>query len=265
MQHEPIPEFSAPPVVEVAIGIEFVPILGLDVIRLTDIVRDWSPDYPDSQQAPALVPAIPPGTAFLPLQISASNLRLWAIQSDQRRLIQVQHDRLILNWRRLNDPAGTYPSYKILIGEFSKRWSEFVVKLKGMGFERPRPLVGEVTYVNVISLADFDNDPGNVISLFAQPNPLGDPAFSTVSEGFDVTIGEEVCGQMTVQYVHGVDPIAGRVDALTVSSRVTFPSSPAADEGVPVVPELDRAHVVSVGGFARVTTHRAHEMWGRVQ
>jgi hypothetical protein len=68
------------------------------------------------------------------------------LAEDEAELLQLQHDRLILNWRRLGE--GAYPSYEALRARFSARWQEFLGAIADAG--HVRPTIVEVTFVNTL-------------------------------------------------------------------------------------------------------------------
>ena len=152
----PTPSFSRPPLVEVALGVEFSPVSGFGAVALVKLADRLHGRYPIVQEYSPLPPNPPIGLddqigGGLVVSMGAPSIRLWLLSQEQDQLLQVQRDRLILNWR-----AGTinnsYPRYHdALRPAFAREYRGLLSFLMDAG--RPTlSLVGvEVTYVNVLS------------------------------------------------------------------------------------------------------------------
>ena len=73
--------------------------------------------------------------------------RVWFVHSDDSRVIQVQKDRFIFNWRRRNDE---YPSFDVVYPEFQDYFAEFRSALKELQLPRIMPNRLELKYINII-------------------------------------------------------------------------------------------------------------------
>ena len=102
------PHFANPPVQETAFGIEFaplqkwqVPFVGLFWQR----VRNRYPAFRVLPSLPSVVedlsgrPQASPGLSFN-VVAEVPPVRCWFLTEDETRLIQVQQDRFIFNWKR---------------------------------------------------------------------------------------------------------------------------------------------------------------------
>jgi uncharacterized protein (TIGR04255 family) len=264
-RHSPwgeLPKFKHPPVVEVAVAVEFVPQPGLDVIRLVQLHQEWRDTFPGVQAQPPLPPAPPAQGSVLAgvgLQINTGPMpvRLWMLSEDEHLLLQVQHDRLILNWRRFSD--AEYPSYDKLREEFKTRWGAFTEFLSDLG--PLRPVVAEVTFVNLIpppAGADVA-DPTSVLTS-TRAVPLPEVARLTASRA------QYVCAVQPTEGFAGdlvvtAEPSDNKSMALTVVTRLNLPGDfPDTSQ---IMDALDTAHDLCVLGFADITTPAMHKAWGR--
>jgi hypothetical protein len=67
-----LPEFDNPPVVEVAIGVQFRPLPGLQGLNLAPLQAVWRDAYPVTQEHPPVMPVIegdPQGAGQLRLSL----------------------------------------------------------------------------------------------------------------------------------------------------------------------------------------------------
>lgn len=147
---EPL-SFLAPPLVEVSLGILFEQLPGF---RTAHFGRFWSAisdEFPETADLPALQ-ALPTGPQFAnqPMQLGdwVRLPRVWFVHKDKALLLQVQSDRLYLNWRKVEN--GAYPRFSGLFPLFMKNlthWWSFVDS-SGIGSLRAKQL--EMTYTNQI-------------------------------------------------------------------------------------------------------------------
>src|SRR5438552_2923583 len=145
-----LPEFERPPLDEVAMSAQFVPLAGFRTVHLGRFwtrIRDRYPHTEDQLPLAQVVenPEIKPGAAGgLALQTGPVATRTWFLDHTKNHLIQLQQGRFIRNWRKVND-ADQYPRYAVLIAEFKREWEGFGA------FVREESL-GEVVDVNQCEL-----------------------------------------------------------------------------------------------------------------
>ena len=152
-QPSTLPDFADPPVIETVLGVEFAPLNDLDVLKIGlfwDTIRQ---DYPSYKIMPALgsralagaasETSSPPQIEFL----AHLPIRCWFMDASQVRLIQVQNDRFIHNWRKVGS-TETYPHYETIRPIFEREWSRFIEFLAGQGVPPPQIRECEISYVN---------------------------------------------------------------------------------------------------------------------
>ena len=142
------------PVFETVVGIEF-DALSADFIFLTDFRHKLIDCFPIAKQMPPLPPSIPvwrqhqqPLDPGYSLAVRPS--RLWLVSEDQQFLVQLQSDRLILNWRRIDASNDEYPGFDAMRKKFLALLGTFVEFVGSALGEQVRPLVVEWAYVNGI-------------------------------------------------------------------------------------------------------------------
>src|SRR6266849_9126856 len=127
-----LPAFDNPPVVEVASSVQFGTIPGLDAVRLGLLWSAYRDDYPRTEQYPPLPHEIESFGAPSPSQVMFSmasmiSPRCWFLNGEKgTRMLQVQHDRFVLNWRKLDIDEEQYPHYdEALRPLFVKEYGRF--------------------------------------------------------------------------------------------------------------------------------------------
>ena len=247
-----LPEFRQPPLVEVAVGLMFDP-LGLRAIDLAHLYNQWKSDYPEYEEH-AAIPASPlvPG---LILEPGIPHLRLWFVGRGGR-LIQIQRDRLIVNWRKVKETSD-YPHYGVLRRELDSRFREFASFVVKQGLDEPALNSIELTYVNQVPLEDSILNLAETVSLFQVPSvDLGPATEANVSLRFDASseVGHESATlAVNVQRSVNTEPPSVILQLACASPVLNMPDA---------LTTLDRARYHVVRSFQHLTTEGMHEKWG---
>lgn len=142
-----LPDFADPPIVEVVMGVQFPP-LQMRQAHVGAIWSTFQQQYPLVEDHDLLTPMPTPGSTVLPtlhLHIGPQLDRSWFFNQDRGRLIQLQSDRFVHNWRKVDDP---YPRYEHLRGQFVEVWERFTARVAALDLGPVLPEVAELTYVN---------------------------------------------------------------------------------------------------------------------
>jgi uncharacterized protein (TIGR04255 family) len=145
--------YKKPPVIEVVCGILFKPINALLAPHFGLLWEEFKNEYPTCQEASPLAPIIEKfeqaETAKLNIELlNAPPLpRIWFIDSKENGIIQVQRDRFLHNWRKIQ-PDDEYPRYYNVIESFMNYLSRFESFLQKNQLGEIVPLQYELTYVN---------------------------------------------------------------------------------------------------------------------
>jgi uncharacterized protein (TIGR04255 family) len=254
-----LPSFDRPPVIEVAVGVHFLQLTGLNTVSLVRMVDDlWRGTYPTTTEQPPLPTLALPGkgpTFAFQLQAGAPPVRLWSLSEDQSLLVQVQHDRLLLNWRKLTDDAP-YPRYRKLREDFTGLWREFASYVGDHDFGVLQPSIAEVSFFNRIPIRGVAEIPEiiralnprwsldkQVAAAYQMERDLSD-LLTTGSQNVAVNF-RPVNGpmQLEISTLIGVDTADGEVSD--------------------VLAALDTAHQFGVLTFDELVTDNAHSRWGK--
>jgi uncharacterized protein (TIGR04255 family) len=257
--------FDRPPVVEVLCGVMFGSLQRLQTAHVGmfwDLIRK---DFPKVQEAPPMPTVIERPAAVPPFQFEMSIgpplARTWFCTADGHRLVQLQRDRFVYNWRRDSAEDGPYPSYDRVVVEFERSWSKFsqFVAREELGEIEPRQL--ELAYVNAIPVSSI---PDGHTLFVDHHRDASRGRFLPQPESFDWTTSyplPEASGRLHMRmYTSRALPTGapfirfetiarGINDAAVLGFRSWFNS----------------AHVWIVNGFVDVTTSEMQAIWGRRQ
>jgi uncharacterized protein (TIGR04255 family) len=247
-----LPDFTRPPLVEVAVGLMFEP-LEISPITLAQLYSQWQEDYPSFEEHPA-IPSSPsvPGLIF---EVSVPRVRFWFL-NNSGRLIQVQRDRLIVNWRK-EAASAAYPRYGSLRVELEKRVTQFSEFLESRHKGPLRPNAIEVTYVNQVPLAGKSPNLSDIVALLqSAPKDVGLPVETNLSVRFDVSSQLERKSAALVINAQRSPTVDPPLAVLQLSCSIPVYDLPDAFDA------LDKARYHVVQSFQSVTTDKMHDEWG---
>jgi uncharacterized protein (TIGR04255 family) len=262
-----LPDFKSPPAVETLLGVYFRPLQHWKTQyfgRFWDQVRR---EYPEVQVHPPLISEqglrveVTPEEARIRVSGEIA-VRWWYFHKSGKRLIQVQNDSFIQNWRKrgITDP---YLHYDQLRPSFESLWGRFRAFLRSQSVQQPKIEVCEVTYVNHIdrgsgwdSLADLPN----VVTCWSGET-LGEflPLPAQVSFNAIFPFNEK-SGQLQVSMQPGIRESDKKE---TLQLTLTARCKPDSSETNELLRCLDLNRTWVVRGFADITTVTMHKIWGR--
>ncbi len=175
---EKLPEYERPPVSEVVCGVVFAPLTNLLAPHLGILWERYKPGYSDCQEVlplPMQLEGESDGQATVELLEMPPLPRIWFIEPDGNRLIQIQRERFHHNWRR-KSAEDAYPRHEEVLAVFYKRLETFRDFLSGQRLGELHLKQCEMTYVNHITSGDgWDSlaKIGDVFPDFAWQNRSG--------------------------------------------------------------------------------------------
>lgn len=253
--------FSNPPVAEVALSLQTPPISRLTSAHIGQF---WSSvlkkDYPATQDHPFVAPVI---EQFVGLDMSMTFQfgmpgRHWLLSNDQTRLVQLQNDRLVLNWRRLD--SEIYPSYsqlRIELERVAKLWRTFLV-----GENLPEVPINqaEITYINHVRSADVAAAGGPILSSLSVdwPVEIGTPEGLQFQQTFrtDDAAGRPARTYVSLAPVILADGTAGQALSLVIRGA---PASGSLNDSLIW---LDFGHNQIVNTFRDIIGPKLRRTWG---
>jgi len=165
------PDYKKPPVVEVAIAVQFAPLRGFTAAHAG---LYWHKIRAEFGQAEEQAPIPPMSEPASPEEVEPASVftfgkppmpRLWFIDSTSTRIIQVQHDKFIHNWRKMN-PGDKYPRFDEIRENFLKYWAGFIEFLEKNRLPKPDINQCELTYVNRMKKSEGWNSMPDLENMF---------------------------------------------------------------------------------------------------
>ncbi len=260
-----LPEFGKPPVAEVALGVQFRQLYGMRAIELSELRTRWAHEYPVVEEQPPLAPVIegPTGGPTTVQFVLGPPLmsRLWFLSEDRSSLVQLQPDRLVVNWRGLAT-GSVYPRYPQVRKVFERRWSDVAQFVGERQLGSLEITQCELNYINVI---DWPPDEFGHLELLLRnwredgAHHLGAPQQVRIAMVFDVAD----LGRPPVRMHVSADPAQRPDGTQTLFLTITVRGAPASATFENAMEFLDGAHDHLVRSFAELTAETMHAKWER--
>lgn len=273
--NNPIPSYKKPPLNEVLLGVQYD---SLDAFNLTTYGLLWErfkEHFPEVQHHMPLEATFEKfggrkqsfselSRIKLEPMTSAPLLRAWFVSKDGRELIQLQPDRFIRNWRRL-ELDDAYPRYE------QRLRSEFLNDLKkvahfyqenNLGILKPNQC--EVSYVNHIDADKAHYLLNDVFMGWSEQYDLSEIAdIESININIKHIIKDsdgEFIGRL---YVKIQPAFKIQNDKPIFLIELTIKGRPLGEgiEGVMNFMDMGREKIVRA--FTKMTTKEMHELWDR--
>lgn len=251
-------------------------IVDIDVLAMfVSAVRSEFPGTERQPPAPHMreqfdVPQPQPGFEIT-LELPNALPRTWLISRDQTRLIQLQADRISLNWRRPDDMVS-YPRYTTLRRDLRRYFKVLRQCFEETGRKVPSIDLTEVTYVNPVDPLVSPRGGGHpeLAKILNRVRPRPRKAFLPHAEdaqiqtrwripGEEIGAGDRPAGRLYLTAAPAIKPAAGApIYLITLVGRVI----PGGDGEAAAWRALDTAHRWVVLGFKDLTTQDMHKLWG---
>ncbi len=269
-----LPEYEEPPVVEVAVMVQFeAPTLGIP-----QIMRWWSQiqhQFPGFEQAPPIPPAtesfeslkIPQPLVQFQLLDSLPVPRVFIKKASDTELIQIQQDRFGYSWRKLK-PDNDYPRYVSIRETFLQQLVFFEEFLASDHLEAMNSTLCEVTYVNHILGSGVWHGHSELYKVIPFVTPRLSENFLPLPEDIQfaaryiIRTNKAPLGRLYVS----VEPRFLTADMTPIFlMRLTARGAPQGLGQAGILKTLDLGHEWIVRAFTTLTSPEMHKAWRRTR
>lgn len=267
-----LPDFTNPPVTEVALAVQFE---RLTALRAPYLGRFWAEirdQFPKTEEHPPRDLAIetfgPPSPRKLEVRFETAPPvpRCWFLNEAGTELIQLQQDAFVHNWRKVGE-GDTYPRYEYIREKFAEQLDRLREFISRENLGKLLPLQCEVTYVNHITSGDAWQRYGQVDRVLTVWQSRYSDKF--LSEPEDVRLAVRYLMPNSAGSPQGRLHVTLQPGYRTTDNKpllvlkLTARGRPSGEgiEGVFRFLDLGRDWIVR--GFASITTPQMHQIWGR--
>ena len=161
-----LPDFGNPPLAETVLSIQFEPLAGLTAAHVGVLWQSFRDRLPIIEEHQRLPPALekfgPPSPPQVEVTVDEKPPvpRLWFLNEQGTELIQVQSDRFVHNWRKMQS-LDPYPRYEPIRDKFRDEVKTLGQFLKDERLGSLAVNQCEVTYVNHIEPSECGKGMGS--------------------------------------------------------------------------------------------------------
>jgi uncharacterized protein (TIGR04255 family) len=244
------------PLTEVAYGVRFVA-PQFDVVQFGEYYHLIKDTFPQHRMVVPI--ATQQATDQINQTIEVPTLpRVWFERGT--RLIQLQSDRFIYNWRQVSSKPEEYPGFDVVFGEFRERWEQYL-KFAGKAFALPLHIEElSLTYINQIRDVEHLDTP--IFTFRAEPASDALPApelwvsqlrFALAKENAKLTVSARPAIHLATQ------ERMTQLDVVVESIK-----APAAEDTPQSYAWFEAAHELVHRGFATLVRKEWRKQWGFV-
>jgi len=269
-----LPSFRNPPIVEVAIAVQYEEIPGLLAPHLGVIWEKFRDRFPGLEQHPPVPTRLERAgvqsveSPHIQVSMEIGTPRVWMIDEAGQELLQIQNNRFVRNWRKYEDPQSEYPRYNTHIKpKFLDDLRAFRSVVVDMGFPDVRINQCELTYVNHIRRDGVWEEHGDLAKIFVGwRGTQQDKSLENIAVRFSKEIessDDNFLGRLHVDirggYAQTKDspPQSEPVYLMNIIAR----GRPTSDQEDGIVEFLDIGRAEIVTAFDELTTEAMHAVW----
>lgn len=270
----PLSAYSNPPVIEVVCGLNFVPLDAFKSIHIGLLWERFKENFPQVEEHPPLTtvieqygiaPVAPPTAQIQMLQVPPLP-RVWFIDESGRRILQIQRDTFLHNWRKLT-PEDHYPRFNTVLGTFKDQFQVFGDFIQTHDLGRVDPIQCELTYVNHIAQSEFWSLGDSLCGVFPDFSwRKGNDRFLPLYRGFvlqNTFILPDEMGRLYVSLQIANRKNESSYDPI-IAMEMKARGIPKDQSTVTVWEWFDVAHEWIVRGFSDLTSEGIQKkVWGR--
>jgi len=270
-----LPEFSDPPLHEVALSVQFEPLEKLVVPEIGLLWQHYGSRFSHVEQHPTVDPVIErfgvksrvAGVPKVQWMEVLPLPRIWFLNESKTELLQIQQDRFSRNWRKLSS-SEHYPRYEDHIRpKFIEDLKDFCSFLEANKIGKVVPNQCEVTYVNHIRTCDIWKGHSEMAKVFTSWSAdYSSPDHCEVEDArFQIrhiikTDEGEPVGRL---YIVAEPAYLGLEDEAIFSLSITARGRPISQDIQGIEGFVDLGRECIVKAFANVTRPAMHKHWGR--
>jgi uncharacterized protein (TIGR04255 family) len=262
-----LPEFEAPPINELVMGVQFNPVRGYSLIRAGEVWDLFKSEYPVVQEQGELPPrfetyggGVEPFAVGFNILNSPPHPRFWFLAPGGDQLLQFQTDRFLHNWRQIDGLGGEYPRFENLFDRFrseTQRLAQYMEALEADTFTVNQV---EISYVNRIYAGDRRTLP-NAGDYFRFIN-FGQVDTESFGGNFR-RVAVSADGKPKARFYCDVASAQDANGAAMIVLTLTYRGAPTATSPSGALELIEDGRNFIVQTFADITTEAAHNKWRR--
>lgn len=255
--NQTLPSFEAPPVIETLLGVEFDPIEQWGTPYFGLYWHQIKAEYPQFDVKPPLDSS---SITIDELESLDIPLRCWFYAEESPKLIQIQNNRFLYNWRKYITNTE-YPRYANTREEFKFEWLRFCDFLKSNEIEPPNVKRCEIAYVNHIEKGQGWETMADLSDIFSGFSLNTSSKLLPVPETLEFTLTylmPDKKGRLNIQLEQVIREEDGREILQLQLAAIGKPTSTEIED---ILQWLDFARGYVLQSFVDFTSIKLHDIW----
>lgn len=264
-----LPSFDNPPVEETAFSIQFSPIPKFGVPHFGLYWEQIRNEFGRFEVQPPVNSEIEQFDTFarqnprIGLQfIKEPDVRCWFLDESGNRLIQIQRDRFVHNWRRVTG-SETYPRYPKARETIQAHWLRFLAFLESEDLGQPEVNQCEITYVNHIEIGLGWQDYAELNKVIAPWSGERSGRFLPNPERANMEMRYLLPEKLGRLHISIFPAIRARDTKEVLQMNLVARGAPKSSKVEDILGWLDLGREWVVKGFTDITTQPMHTIWRR--
>jgi len=267
-QKRNLPDYDNPPVTEVVIGVQFDRLEKFNALHPGIYWQRVKDNYPVFKAHPPLADKVevfdslpPPPKEVMFSQVPPIP-RCWFIENEQNRVIQLQAEHFLHNWRKVKG-TDTYPRYDKIRKDFKALWTDFLKFVREEKLGEVKANHWEVTYVNHLTKGVEWDSLADLKKIFSYWSGKSSEKYLPEPENLDLNLSYVFPDKQGRLYIslgrafRASDKTEVLLLKLTARGRLESPDSKT------LLRSLDLGREWIVRGFTDFTSNQAHCIWKR--
>jgi uncharacterized protein (TIGR04255 family) len=272
-----LPQWENPPLDEVAISVQFNDIPGFKAVHyglLAERFRIFGlTQYEDKAPINPSFEVFGKRVAPVQFQLQAVDAllpRVWYMSEDKHRLVQVQPDKFVYNWRKV-EGAGDYPRFdKVVLPEFLERCQAFEVFVAEQRLPALALSQCELSYFNIIEVEEGETYHDAFTRIFRfwayqnNPDALNDGA-SIEKDSVNLTLSHvlKAADGSPLARIHTNVAAAERRNQRVIRFALIFRAPWTNAVNMPLMQFFAEGREAIARLFDAMITDQMHTAWGR--
>lgn len=263
-----LPEYNEPPIIEVAVSVEFTPLTNWTTSSALEYAKFLGAEYPKLELQTILASEIEKFGEEIwqqaPIRLEVFNQnshRFWYLSEDSNWLIQIQQDRFVLNWRKVTGQE-VYPRYAQEVKpRFQREFEKYRNFLIQQNIGELNTTQCELTYVNNIPKGDNWQTVEDATKFIALLTPTKQNKFLPELESISLAgsyLLPNALGRLRFTINHAL-----RDNVEVIFMNLVARGRPQSSSTEAILSWFDIGREWIVRGFTDLTTEQAHQKWGK--
>jgi uncharacterized protein (TIGR04255 family) len=186
--------------------------------------------------------------------------RCWFLDDSGNRLVQLQPERFLHNWRKVTGEE-VYPRYKTILPEFERLWKDFLDFATAENLGEVKLNQWEVTYINHIYQGEGWDTFEDIHKLFPALSSESSQGYLPQPERINLDLSYAFPEELSRLHISLAPAYNKKNNRMLLRLNLTARGRLESTDHESLKRHLDLGHEWIVRGFTDFTSPEAHKLW----